>query len=68
MSDVRWSLESFTAVRKANLHLLKSLSAAQWKYQGVHAERGEESIETIAKLAAGHDINHLKQIAQIVVR
>jgi hypothetical protein len=67
-SDARRSLENFTAVRKANLDLLKSLSPVQWKSQGMHAERGEESIETIARLSAGHDINHLKQITKIVSR
>jgi len=65
-SDARRSLERFTAFRKANLDLLKSLSTAQWKYHGMHAERGEESIETIAKLNAGHDINHLRQVEKIL--
>jgi DinB superfamily len=64
--DARKSLERFSAFRKANLELLKSLSPAQWKYAGMHAERGEESIETIAKLNAGHDINHLRQIEKIL--
>jgi uncharacterized damage-inducible protein DinB len=65
-ADARRSLERFTAFRKANLDLLKSLSPAQRKYHGMHAERGEESIETIARLAAGHDINHLRQIDKIL--
>ncbi len=65
-SDARKSVEHFSAFRKANLDLLKSLSPAQWKYHGMHAERGEESIETIARLSAGHDMNHLKQIEKIV--
>lgn len=65
-AEVRRSLERFAGFRKANLDLLKSLSPAQWKYHGMHSERGEESIETIAKLAAGHDINHLRQIERIL--
>lgn len=65
-ADARKALERFSAFRKANLDLLESLSPAQWKYHGMHAERGEESIETIAKLCAGHDINHLKQIEKIL--
>jgi uncharacterized damage-inducible protein DinB len=65
-ADSRRSLERFIAFRKANLDLLKTLSPAQWKYHGMHAERGEESIETIVKLAAGHDINHLSQIEKIL--
>jgi uncharacterized damage-inducible protein DinB len=62
----RKSVERFAAFRKANLDLLKSLSPAQRKYHGMHAERGEESIETIARLCAGHDINHLRQIEKIL--
>jgi len=65
-SDPRKSVERFAAFRKANLDLLKSLSPAQWKNHGIHAERGEESIETIARLCAGHDLNHLRQIEKIL--
>jgi hypothetical protein len=32
----------------------------------MHAERGQESIERILQMMAGHDINHLKQIEQIL--
>ncbi len=64
--DPRQSIELYRAVRKANLALLKSLSRRQWKLSGHHAERGEESIERIVRLAAGHDINHIKQIESIL--
>lgn len=67
-ADPRKSLERFSAFRKANLDLLKSLSPAQRKYNGMHSERGEESIETIARLCAGHDINHLRQIEKMLSR
>ena len=62
----RLSLDVFRSIREANLHLYKSLSKEQWKYHGLHAERGEESIERILHMMAGHDINHLKQIEQIL--
>jgi hypothetical protein len=64
--DPRKSLEQFRAIREANLTLLKSLTPEQWKHHGVHAERGVETIETIARMFAGHDINHVKQIERIV--
>jgi hypothetical protein len=32
----------------------------------MHAERGQESIEHMALLIAGHDLNHLQQIERIV--
>jgi len=59
-------LEVFRAVREANLTVLKSLKPAQWKHHGMHAERGEETIERILHMMAGHDLNHLKQIEAIL--
>lgn len=65
--DPRKSVEQFRAIREANLALLKSLTPGQWKQYGIHSERGQESIEHIAHMFAGHDINHLRQIEQILV-
>jgi hypothetical protein len=64
--DPRKSLEQFRVLREANLTLLKSLSPEQWKLHGMHSERGEETIEKIALMFAGHDVNHLKQIESIL--
>jgi hypothetical protein len=64
--DTRASLKLFTAIRAGNLALWKSLSAGQWKSYGVHAERGEETVERIWRHDAGHDLNHLSQISAIL--
>ena len=64
--DARKSLEQFRAVREANISLLKSLKPEQWKQHGMHAERGVESIERIAHMMAGHDLNHLGQVERIM--
>ncbi len=64
--DPRKSLEQHRVVREANLALLKSLSPDQWKHYGQHAERGQESIEHIVRMIAGHDVNHIHQIERIV--
>jgi hypothetical protein len=64
--DPAGSFATFRAVREANLSLLKRLKPDQWRSFGIHAERGEESIEKMAKLYAGHDINHLRQIEAIL--
>jgi DinB superfamily len=64
--DPRKSLELFRALREANLALLKSLTPEQWKHYGLHAERGQESIEHIVRMFAGHDINHLQQVERIL--
>src|SRR5215471_502548 len=60
------SVELFRVLREANLALLKSLEPEQWKLYGMHSERGQESIEQIVRMFAGHDVNHLKQIEGIL--
>jgi len=64
--DPHKSVEQFRVVREANLALLKSLTPEQWKHYGIHSERGQETIEHIVRLYAGHDINHLQQIERIL--
>ena len=64
--DPRKSVEQFRVVREANLALLKSLTPEQWKHYGMHSERGQESIEHIVRMFAGHDLNHLQQIEAIL--
>jgi hypothetical protein len=64
--DPHKSVEQFSVVRAANLALLKSLTPEQWKQYGMHSERGQETIEQIVRMTAGHDINHLQQIERIL--
>jgi hypothetical protein len=64
--DPRKSIEQFRAVRDANLALYKSLSPEQWEHFGMHAERGEESLQRILHMMAGHDTNHILQIERIL--
>ncbi len=64
--DPRKSLEQFRMLREANLALLKSLMPQQWKHFGMHAERGQETIERVVLMFAGHDINHLQQVERIL--
>jgi hypothetical protein len=64
--DPRKSIALFRAVREANLAFYKSLSKEHWKHYGMHAERGEESLERVAQMIAGHDINHILQIERIL--
>jgi hypothetical protein len=53
-------------MRKANIDLLKAVKPEQWKHFGMHSERGEESVEMMVSMMAGHDVNHLAQIERIV--
>jgi hypothetical protein len=64
--DPRKSVEQFRAFREANLALLKTLTPQQWKHYGMHSERGQETIERMVLLYAGHDLNHLQQIERIL--
>jgi hypothetical protein len=64
--DARKSVEQFRVLREANVALLKSLTPEQWKQYGMHSERGQETIEHIVRMTAGHDINHLQQIERIL--
>jgi len=66
--DARKSLEQFRVLRETNLALYKMLRPEQWKHFGIHAERGEESVERIVQMIAGHDINHLEQVERIFAR
>ncbi len=66
--DARKSLEQFLVLRDMNLALLETLTAEQWQHHGMHSERGEESIERIVHMVAGHDINHLQQIEALLAR
>ena len=64
--DVRKDVTQLRVNREANLALLKTLRPEQWKHFGVHSERGQESIEHIVKMIAGHDLNHIQQIEGIL--
>lgn len=60
--DPRKDLIQQRVNREANLALLKTLTPGQWKQFGMHSERGQESLEHIVKMVAGHDLNHIQQI------
>jgi hypothetical protein len=64
--DPRKSVEQFRILREANLAMLKSLTPEQWKHYGMHSERGQETIEHIVRMFAGHDLNHIAQIERIM--
>jgi hypothetical protein len=66
--DPKKSVEQFKAIREANLRLLRSLTPQQWKHHGMHAERGRETVERLVSMTAGHDLNHLQQVEQILAK
>jgi uncharacterized damage-inducible protein DinB len=64
-ADPSDALALFAVLRRANLRLIEGASPADLKRVGVHAERGEESLEHLLRLYAGHDLLHLRQIDRV---
>ena len=64
-ADVTEALEQFAALRSANLRLWERLTPADLARVGMHAERGEESLEHMRRLYAAHDLLHLRQLERI---
>lgn len=60
------SLDAFRQFRRWNLEMLDRLSPEEWGRSGIHQERGKESVRDMVLIYAGHDINHMNQIRQIV--
>ena len=61
----REKLRLFTTLRRAHVSLLKGLNPGEWQRYGMHEERGKETVERMIQMIAGHDVNHMKQIAAI---
>ena len=64
-SDVAGSLQTWSALRRADLRLLDGASEADFARVGVHAERGEETVAHMVRMFAGHDLMHLRQLERI---
>lgn len=64
--DPKQSVEMFRVLRAGNIALLKAVPRKLWDNYGVHQERGNESVNHMVRMVAGHDINHLQQVEQIL--
>jgi hypothetical protein len=64
-ADPEASLERFAVLRRANLLFWAGASPAELSRVGVHGERGEESVDRMRRLYAGHDLAHLRQLSRI---
>lgn len=64
-TDARQSLRVFTTLREANVRLLRDATPIDMQRVGVHVERGEESVEHMTRLYAGHDIVHTRQLERV---
>lgn len=59
------ALATFTALRNWNLRLFKQTLPAAAAKPVTHPERGAMTFHTIVETMAGHDLNHLEQLARI---
>src|SRR5437867_3912609 len=63
--DVEAALGSYLALRRWNLSILRNLSAGDLQREAFHPERGPETLGTIVRMLAGHDLNHLAQLERL---
>jgi hypothetical protein len=59
------ALADFTAIRGANLRMLRRARPEDFERAGIHSERGRETLSFLVRLYAGHDRAHLRQIDRI---
>ena len=59
------ALETFSAMRKWNLRLIKASLPAAANRKMTHPERGTMTFKTIVETMAGHDLNHLGQLRKL---
>jgi len=64
--DPELSLEAYRTTRERTVRLLNSLPADAWERFGMHSERGKETVKRVTEMMAGHDLNHLKAIREIL--
>jgi hypothetical protein len=63
--DGRVAARALAALRAWNLSYYRALSPSDLARVAMHPERGEESVEMLIRMQAGHDRNHLAQLEQI---
>ena len=66
--DAAAAVRAFEGLRPWNLGYFHSFGPEDLAKIGLHAERGEESVETMIRMLAGHDRNHLSQLERIAAR
>jgi hypothetical protein len=60
------ALAQLRALRAANLALWRRLGPAELAREGIHSERGPESLGHLLKLMAAHDLVHRRQIERVL--
>jgi len=60
------TLGQLRGVRVANLRLWRSLTPAELAREGVHSERGPESLDLLIRMMGAHDLVHRRQIDRVL--
>jgi len=63
--DPRLALETFAALRRRHLALIRQTPRSAWSRFGIHEERGRTTFRDFVEWQAAHGVNHLVQIARI---
>ncbi|MEO8431215.1 MAG: DinB family protein [Acidobacteriota bacterium] len=58
----RAAVRALVALRAWNLSYFRTLGPDDLRRAGTHPERGEESVDMLLRMQAGHDRNHLAQL------
>ena len=58
----RAAVRALVALRAWNLSYFRTFTAEDLARVGMHPERGEESVQMLIRMQAGHDRNHLVQL------
>jgi uncharacterized damage-inducible protein DinB len=61
-ADPELALGAFRGLRLWNVGLLRSLTRTELGRCYLHPERGEETLDRLLHIWAGHDLNHLSQM------
>jgi uncharacterized damage-inducible protein DinB len=65
-ADMAEALAAFSAQRQWNLRIWRTVTPDDLQRIGVHGERGPETLDTLLRLVAGHDLRHRRQIDRLL--
>ncbi len=64
VTPVTLAMQTFEAVRAWTIAFLQGLTSDEGCVR--HQERGEENLQRLIDIMAGHDLNHLRQIEELI--
>lgn len=65
-ADAAEAFHAFGMQRTWNLRIWESITPEEFARVGVHSERGEERLDRVVGMIAGHDLRHQRQIERLL--